>query len=124
MHIFVRLCGFHQLMSFLGSKGFLMEGSGLRKALETVYAPNTVTHMLSGKAYSRAIRGHTLVILALLALILEPHLDTLSSEEVEKIVGLSNLDKSLIKTDDTFLSLQSWFADKNNELRSRSRTSA
>ena len=55
---FIRLGGFHQLMSFLGSIGTLMEGSGLRKALETVYAPVTVGHMFTGKAYSCAIRGH------------------------------------------------------------------
>lgn len=36
MKIFVRLGGFHQLMSFLGSIGNMMEGSGLRNALETV----------------------------------------------------------------------------------------
>ena len=28
-----------------------MSGSGLRCVLELVYAENTVTHMLSGKAY-------------------------------------------------------------------------
>jgi len=36
MKIFVRLGGFHQLMSYLGSIGHSMEGSGLRNALETV----------------------------------------------------------------------------------------
>ena len=39
MKIFVRLGGFHQLMSFLGSIGSLMEGSGLRRGLKTVYVP-------------------------------------------------------------------------------------
>lgn len=34
MNIFVRLGGFHQLMSFLGSIGCLTEESGLRVALE------------------------------------------------------------------------------------------
>ena len=49
MNIFVRLGGFHQFMSFLGSIGCLMEGSGLRTALENIY-PITVGHMFSGKA--------------------------------------------------------------------------
>ena len=40
IEIFVRLGGFHQLMSFLGSTGYLMEGSGLTRALETVYVLN------------------------------------------------------------------------------------
>ena len=52
------------LMSYLGSIGFIMESSWLSNALETVYGTNTVTHM-SGKAYSRAIRGHILVESAL-----------------------------------------------------------
>ena len=42
MEIFVLLDGFHQLMSFLGSIGSLMEGSGLRRALEAAYVPLTV----------------------------------------------------------------------------------
>ena len=49
--IFVRLGGFHHLMSFFGSIGKVMEGSGLGTALETVYTPFTVSHMFSGKAY-------------------------------------------------------------------------
>ena len=47
MPIFVRLGGFHQLMSFLGSIGFMMEGSGIYQALEVVYAPVSVGHMLT-----------------------------------------------------------------------------
>ena len=37
--VFVRLGDFHQLKSFLGSIGSLMEGSGLRRPLETVRLP-------------------------------------------------------------------------------------
>ena len=54
MDMFVRLGGFHQIMSFLGSIGLLMSGSGLRSALETLYASVTVGHMFTGMAYSRA----------------------------------------------------------------------
>ena len=42
------------MMSFLGSIGCLMSGSGLSEALETVYGSNSVLHMLSGKAVARA----------------------------------------------------------------------
>ena len=35
--IVCRLGGFHTLMSFLGSMGTLMKGSGLAESLETVY---------------------------------------------------------------------------------------
>ena len=64
-HIVLRLGGFHMEMSFLGSIGHLMAGSGLQELLEVVYASNTVSHMLTGKAVSRAVRGHILVDAAL-----------------------------------------------------------
>ena len=50
--IFVRLGG------FLGYIGSLLEGSGLRGALETVYAPVTAGHMITRKAYTRAVHCH------------------------------------------------------------------
>ena len=61
MKIVCRLSGFHTLMSFVSSIGSVMKGSGLEDALETTYGPNTVTHMMSGKAISGAIHGHFLV---------------------------------------------------------------
>lgn len=67
--IVLMLGGFHMQMSFLGSIGHLMMGTGLQECLETVYAPNSVIHMLSGKSIQRAIRGHFLVDTALNALI-------------------------------------------------------
>ena len=58
MNIVCRLGGFHTLMSYLGSIGTLMAGSGLSEALETCFGPNAVIHMLGGKAIARALRGH------------------------------------------------------------------
>ena len=49
------------MMSFVGSIGSVMKGSGLEEALETAYGPNAVTQMMSGKAIARALRGHFLV---------------------------------------------------------------
>ena len=68
--IVLRLGAFHMQMSFLGSTGYLMHDSGLKETLETIYAPNAVTHILSGKAVSRAVRGHSIVDSALDALVL------------------------------------------------------
>ena len=51
--------------SFLGSIGHLMMGTGLQLLLEQVYAENTVPHILSGKAVSRARRAHMLAVCAL-----------------------------------------------------------
>ena len=72
--IVVRLGGFHTEMSFLGSVGHLMAGSGLSQILECIYA--SVEHLMSGKAISRAVRGHLLVDRVLTGLLLEKVLNT------------------------------------------------
>lgn len=58
-------------MSFLGSIGFLMTGSGLSELWSTVYASASIPHMLSGHAYARAIRAHCLTFCAISVLIVE-----------------------------------------------------
>ena len=40
--------------------GRLAAGSGLQQLLEAVFDQNSVTHMLTGKAIARAVRGHFL----------------------------------------------------------------
>ena len=49
-------------MSFLGSIGKLMEGSGLNIVLGTIYGKNTADNIITGKATSRAIRGTFLLM--------------------------------------------------------------
>ena len=88
MEIFVRLGGFHQLMSFLGSIGSLMEGSRLRRPLETVYVPLTVGNMMTGKAYTRAVRGHMMSASAVLSLLLEEFWDSLTTDEQAQLVKI------------------------------------
>lgn len=80
--IVLLLGGFHTQMSFLGTIGKLCEGLGLEDILETVYATNSVPHILSGKAYSRAIRGCFMVDLALNKLFME-ELEPRNSTEAE-----------------------------------------
>ena len=58
LDIVCRLGGFHTLMSFLGSVGKLMMGSGIEELFEEVYAEDTVKHMTTGKAYARSLRAH------------------------------------------------------------------
>jgi len=70
LHIVCRLGPFHTMMSFLGSLGSLMAGSGLAEVMECCYGRNTVSQMLSGKAVKRAVRGHFLVDSALRILLL------------------------------------------------------
>ncbi|CAG9833247.1 unnamed protein product [Diabrotica balteata] len=69
--IVMKLGGFHMLMSFLGCIGYVMDGSGLKAVLSTIYAPNSVEKMLSGHAYLRSIRGHTLLRRALSTIIFQ-----------------------------------------------------
>lgn len=65
--IILRLGGFHNTMNFSGCH--LMEGSGLQELLSLVYAENAVPYLLSGKAISRAVRGHLLIDSAINALV-------------------------------------------------------
>ena len=58
--IVLRVGGFHTEMSFLVYTRRLAAGSGLQQLLEVVFAQNSVTHMLTGKAIARAVRGHFL----------------------------------------------------------------
>ena len=65
MPVVVRLGGFHTLMSYLGSIGKIMKGSGLKELFEEAYAPSTVPHLISGHAIARSCRGHILAQSAL-----------------------------------------------------------
>ena len=75
LNITCRLGGFHTVMSFLGSIGYLMDGSGIGELFEEIYAENSVIHMLSGKAYARALRAHLLVQNALFSIIIDYLID-------------------------------------------------
>ena len=55
------LGSFHTFMNLLGAIGTLMNGSGLKEVLSTIYGENTVTHIMSGKAVQGAFRGHLIV---------------------------------------------------------------
>lgn len=70
-NIFVRLGGFHLLMSFLGSIGHIMGGSGLDEAMELIYAKNSVVHIMNGHAYERALRCHFLIHIVLSTLMFD-----------------------------------------------------
>ena len=65
MNVVCRLRGFHLLTSFLGSIGKVMECSGISELFQVVYSSATAVHMMSGKAYPRALRAHFLAQSAL-----------------------------------------------------------
>lgn len=90
--IVVRLGGFHTLMSFMGCIGHTMAGSGLKDVLCQVFAANSVDKILTGHAYSRAIRGHLLVQLVLCRIVLEGT-DVLEEEKREILTLLTNMEE-------------------------------
>ena len=71
LNIVCRLGGFHTMMSFLRSIGVLMKGSGLEGLFAEVYSENTVGHIFTGKAVSRALRAHFFADTSLTSLLLE-----------------------------------------------------
>ena len=85
------LGSFHTVMNLLGCIGTLMEGSGLNEILGEVYGDNAVVHMLTGKAYSRAIRGNFMVDYALTSMLIDMIDDFAFTEEIavlfERVTG-------------------------------------
>ena len=59
-NIVLLLGSFHTFMNLLGAIATLMDGSGLKDVLETIYAENAVVHMMSGKAVQHSFRGYLL----------------------------------------------------------------
>ena len=53
--IVLMLGSFHLLMNLLGAIGYLMEGSGLKEILETVYGENAITYMMTGKSVQKRL---------------------------------------------------------------------
>lgn len=121
-NVFVRLGGFHMLMSFLGSIGYIMDGSGIKEALSQIYASNSVDKMLDGHAYSRSIRGHMLLRLALSIVMfedmkIESHddLDELIEQMTNNDVNYENVERCVNNSK----SIINQFLNKSNELKAR-----
>lgn len=124
---------FHTLMNVLGAIGTLMNGSGLFEILEEIYGSNTVVHMMTGKAVSRAIRGHMIVDAALSTLIVSevfpPNEDGTSQEFVQKacdiLDGIMTGQKTIkdIEQSDVLSLIDTALETKKNHLQSSSRTS-
>jgi len=84
MNVVCRLGGFHLLMNFMGAVGKIMAASGLSEALETCYGAVTLTHMMTGKAYAKALRGHLLAESGLMQLLMNDLLAQHSSCAVDE----------------------------------------
>ena len=103
--------GFHIMMSFLGSIGHLMAGTGLQELLEVIFAGNTVAHILSGKAVARAIRDHLLLESVLHTLLLCNVFETklsLSSDNVPvELNAIADLYDDLVSSKTTMQEVES-----------------
>ena len=99
LDIVCRLGGFHTMMSFMGSVGHLMVGSGIQDILEQIYEDNVVKHMISGKAVPRALRGHYLLEAALVFQILTVTKHSVVNQIPESVI----ISEGINETDDHHL---------------------
>ena len=88
-------------MSFLGNIGHMMKGSVIENLLQVIYAINTVDHILSGKAVSRAVRGHCIVDASLHFLLAAKVIGvTLPAENTDPNFSIEIEDVATTSTDD------------------------
>lgn len=117
-NVVVRLGGFHLMMSFLGSVGYLMTGSGLKELFHTVYAMNSIDKMMEGHAYSRALRAHFLAYVALSKIIMSSfHFPVELKDGLSEI--LRNWDKSCVlsvEDNEYYCKLTEKFEERLSEL--------
>lgn len=111
-------------MSFLGSIGYIMSGSGLEDLFKLIFAPNSVEKIMFGHAYSRAVRAHFLTHLSLAKIILD-FIDFTDDERDEIDFILSDAEKCVILTADEIQQVQTAsakFAEELQKLEKRSPT--
>ena len=78
--IVLNLGEFYPIISFNAAIAHIIDGFGLKQIFELIYAHNTVSHMLTGKAYNRAVRDHMFAFAALYATLLQ---EIFEPEDVE-----------------------------------------
>ena len=61
---------FHVELSFLGTIGTLMEGSGIEDGLEQIVAKNSIPHVMNGKNQERSFRSHMIAATSLEVLLI------------------------------------------------------
>ena len=105
------------LMSFLGGVGTVMEGSGLREAMETIYAENTANHMMDGKAYARAVRCHLIIDAVLHEILLKKLINEENEMKEEELCQVK--DAYNVVTEKGFESLNTDSTDAIDKLSSK-----
>ena len=56
-------------MSFFGTIGYIMQGSGIKEILSLIYAPKSLQKLLNGYAYAKAVEAHKLLQLTFATII-------------------------------------------------------
>ena len=118
-------------MNLLGAIGTLMEGTGLKNILETVYGENAVMHMMTGKAVQRALRGHLLVDKCLHSQLItemakdDPEIQTLLDQADELYSSLLSGETTLgdAACSEVLIQLETVTEKKKSELAQTSKTS-
>lgn len=77
-------------MSDMGAIGNIMSDSGLKGQWETVYAPNSVKHMLTGHAYARALLAHMLSAASIVSEMLDTPI-CLNGVNLNKLITLHEM---------------------------------
>ena len=98
MNIIVRLGGFHLLLLFFGGIRIIMECCGLAETMETIYALNSVVHMLEGKAYARALRCHLLIVISLQQILFNKVIADEKKIIDNSLVGINQLHSHLFES--------------------------
>ena len=95
-----------------------MKGSGLEEAMELVYAENSVRHIISGKAVSRALRAHFLVESALVNKLMALRIDISGTdkEDNEANVEIDQYSEYILEDSEQYGTVH--FADLKAELES------
>lgn len=79
----------------MGAIYYIMAGSGLKQLISVIYAELSVDQMLSGHAYSRALRAHILCHVAI-AKIIRQTIQLTEDERVHKTEALDPVNRSVI----------------------------
>ena len=125
--LMARLGGFHTIMLYMGSIGYIMGGSGIEELWKSVYAPKSVVHMLTGHAYARALRAHLFTCAAFVSLVLETP-GCLTGINIDRLTTLHQLllqgemDANIALNEVACTQITHVLDDLLNDLSSQSRT--
>ena len=129
--VVLMLGSFHTLMNLLGAIGTLLNGSGIKEILGTIYGKNAVQHIMTGKAVQRAVRGHLLLDQCLTQQVTDkvlcdhPGFEDLL-QELEQLYARTltgDSDLNLVITSTCLSEIVHLLATKRNELSANSLTS-